>query len=166
MRLILKDSLVVFSLVTNIMLSFGCVASVEKALNNSKNTSCQNIVNELIGNLIQLRELERTFEKGTDSFGASPSLSRLMKGYKEIQKCMSSEQKVDFFWVMLWHSDLDGEMKFYLEFVTKEVGTLFLNKSKNYRNALMHYKRSKGRLHKINLVIIDLESIHKAKSLK
>jgi uncharacterized protein (DUF2164 family) len=60
---------------------------------------------------------------------------------------------------MLWHSDFDGEMKSYLEFVSKEIGSDFLSKAIRYKNALEKHKRSKGRLHKIKAVILDLEDI-------
>jgi hypothetical protein len=156
----MKKYFMVFTLTVSMMLSLGCSATEESKLTNLMNTDCQNIVNRLIGNLIHLREAERSFENGRDSFGASPSLSRLVKGYKETQECMLSEQKVGFFWIMLWHSDFDGEMKFYLEFVTKEVGSAFLDKAKSYRNSLEQYKRNKGRLHKINAVIVDLEDLN------
>ena len=61
---------------------------------------------------------------------------------------------------MLWHSDFDGEMKFYLKFVNKEVGSDFLSKAIKYKSSLKKYKRSKGRLHKIKAVILDLEDLN------
>lgn len=150
-------SLLVIALFMSALLNVAFASSDEIITSKASEHDCQNSVEQLVGTLILARESERSYEKGTDAFGAGPALSRLYKGYHRIQNCMSKEQKTEFFWVMLWHSDFDGEMKSYLEFVKKEVGSVFLSKAVRYKNALEKYKRSKGRLHKIKAVILDLE---------
>lgn len=153
-------SLLVIVLFICPLLNVAFASSGEITIAKDSKNECQNSLEELVGSLIIAREEERSYEKGSDAFGAGPALSRLFNGYQSIQKCMSKEQKTEFFWVMLWHSDFDGEMKSYLEFVVKEVGSDFLSKAVKYKNALEKYRRSKGRLHKIKAVILDLEDIN------
>lgn len=152
-------SLLVITLFFSALLNVVFASSDEVTISKVSEYECQKSVDELVGRLIIAREDERSYEKGSDAFGAGPALSRLFNGYNRIQNCMSKEQKTEFFWVMLWHSDFDGEMKSYLEFVVKEVGSDFLSKAVKYKNALEKYRRSEGRLHKIKVVILDLEDI-------
>lgn len=122
--------------------------------------SCQIEMQELIGGLMLSRERERSLESGADAFGSGPALSRLLEGYKPLRLCLSLEQKEDFFWTMLWHSDFDGgEMTLFLKTVHNEVGDSFQEKLERYLVAQKKIGRSSARLEKAEAVITQMKML-------
>lgn len=117
-------------------------------------------VPEIIGELILERELERSYVNGEDPFGVGPAMSRMLAAYDANKNNMSEAQKVDFFWIMFWHQDLDGgEMDLFLRTVNKEAKKQFLIRLKNYIEVESRLERSHSRLEYAKKTILHLDAI-------
>ena len=104
-------------------------------------------VENLLGKFITDRELQRSFLYGNDPFGAGPLLQNFKQEYMLEKQCLNDTEKLDLFWVLLWHIDLDGGlMDNYLQLVNDEVGIIFIDRLSHYVEKESELRRSKTRL--------------------